>query len=165
MNIKEYIPIVKKTEIYPEKVNVVYLYLGLTGELSELRDSLEDYNNGKTDINSVVQEVGDVMWYIVSISERLNISTVYLVNNFKEIISNVGIVRTDHIAEDIKKYYRDGKPIDKIKVMHCLGYVLYSLEDFLSVLDYTIEEILQLNYDKLTKRFNESKLHGDGSNR
>ena len=73
------------------------------------------------------------------------------------------------VAEKVKKTIRDHNgDFDKERrqaiaseVGDCLWYVAVIASD----LGYTLQEIAEMNYEKLQSRKNRGKIHGDGDNR
>jgi NTP pyrophosphatase (non-canonical NTP hydrolase) len=61
-------------------------------------------------------------------------------------------------VEIIKKCLLQGKPFDESAKIHCLkeaGDTLYYLGQFCIAMDVTFEDIMQLNYEKLSARYPE----------
>ena len=73
MNIKEYNEFVKGMKVYPEKHAIVYPALGLAGESGEISEKVKKWLRGDRDLDKaeLIKEVGDVLWYIVSIADDL----------------------------------------------------------------------------------------------
>lgn len=57
------------------------------------------------------------------------------------------------VADLVKKYLHQGHPMDRAKFMEELGDVAWYLALGATVLDCTLEEVLQVNIDKLTGRY------------
>lgn len=80
-------------------------------------------------------------------------------------VNNISI---GDIAGDIKKFYRDNKPIDKDKLIDVLKSLVDNIK-FIYKLSYKeildIENVLEINYNKLTKRLKDNTIQGDGSER
>jgi NTP pyrophosphatase (non-canonical NTP hydrolase) len=162
MKYNEYSDLIQQTAIYPKEVNnfgVAYTFLGIFDELGEYREKV---NLG--DLEGSKKEKGDVLWYMCALCLELDIS-------FTILIERYFIQKKEGVFEDaqlyfgnIKKYYRDGKNVDR---NHMITYfflpLLYDL-----LMDETLEslgEILQNNATKLLKRRETNTLHGDGDNR
>ena len=73
------------------------------------------------------------------------------------------------IAEKLKKIIRDGNYViteEKCEEMiKELGDVLWYTARIARALDCTLEEVMEKNVEKLSKRKKENKLHGSGDNR
>lgn len=81
MKFSEYQTFIKETLIYPHQgENLAYPALGLTGEAGEVADKIKKIirdNNGVLDEvrrNDIVQELGDVLWYLAALSSELGVT-------------------------------------------------------------------------------------------
>lgn len=78
LTLNEYQQMALETAIYPELI--IYPTLGLTGEAGEVADKvkkvLRDNNSQFTDEKKaeIMKEVGDVLWYIATLSHDLGYS-------------------------------------------------------------------------------------------
>lgn len=80
-----------KTAIYPENYSIIYPTLGLAGEAGEVADKVKKVirdNKGKfTDSirKDIALELGDVLWYVAVLSDRLGfkLSEIGEMNNEK----------------------------------------------------------------------------------
>jgi NTP pyrophosphatase (non-canonical NTP hydrolase) len=68
------------------------------------------------------------------------------------------------VADKIKKYLRDGA-LDHLAVAKELGDVFWYATQLAYELGFTVEQILQINIDKLTSRKERGVLQGSGDNR
>lgn len=68
------------------------------------------------------------------------------------------------IAGKIKKLIRDGS-YDTVAIMHEVGDVLWYAARLCDALGFEIEDVMQVNYSKLTKRKENNALQGSGDNR
>ena len=68
------------------------------------------------------------------------------------------------IAGKVKKYIRDGK-LDPGAIAYELGDVAWYLARMADAMGYEFEDILQINYSKLTKRKENETLSGSGDSR
>jgi hypothetical protein len=168
MTINEYKEIINQTAKYPTQVDnfgLAYCMLGLIGETEEL------YNEENKD--NIIKEAGDCIWYMAGICKNagLNYDRVFDLNTMIPDDTQTIYAYT----EQVKKYYRDGKEINKIEFenvlhMHLVSVLLFTLNisessNEESSLDTLLSEIMQKNFDKLTKRRELNMISGDGSNR
>lgn len=68
------------------------------------------------------------------------------------------------VADKVKKHLRDG-PLDIGAIAYELGDVAWYLARLADAMGYTFEQILEINYNKLTKRKEENVLQGSGDYR
>lgn len=155
MKIEEYQKIIGQTAVYPKQVDnfgLAYCWLGLLGEWNEF------LNANQTNIK---KEFGDFCWYLVAFCKEADIDVKEIFNP-----NNIDSHYQD-ISENIKKYYRDGKPLDKNNIIKALSSKFYNGKKIIEMWGYSfdLEEILEINYNKLIKRRETNTLHGDGDNR
>lgn len=80
MNLNEYQNLASVTAVYPSQIGTEYTILGLCGEAGELANQwkkvLRDDNGVITDarFEKLVDELGDVLWYLAMIAHELSIS-------------------------------------------------------------------------------------------
>jgi len=82
----------------------------------------------------------------------------------------LGLVgETGEIAEKFKKIYRDKdgvfSPDDKKEMTKELGDVLWYISVVCTYLDISLQELAELNIEKLQDRMKRNKLKGSGDNR
>ena len=77
MTLNEYQNKALETALYPQESVIIYPTLGLTGEAGEVADKVKKVirdNNGKFSEDrkkEIMKEVGDVLWYIATLSHDL----------------------------------------------------------------------------------------------
>lgn len=69
------------------------------------------------------------------------------------------------VQEKIKKWLRGDGDLDKVLVAKELGDVTWYVTALARDLGYTLEDILQMNYDKIMSRKERGALKGDGDER
>ena len=73
------------------------------------------------------------------------------------------------VAEKVKKIIRDDNGVisydKRLEIKKELGDVLWYLSNLSSELGLSLEEIAELNIQKLHERMKNNKLHGEGDNR
>ena len=72
---------------------------------------------------------------------------------------------TGEVADKIKKFIRDENEIDKIEIGKELGDVLYYLCRIGEYFDLTLEEIAEMNINKLQDRQKRGTISGSGDKR
>ena len=69
------------------------------------------------------------------------------------------------VAEKVKKWLRGDKELDYEELKKELGDVLWYVTAMATDIGSSLEEVAQMNIDKLSKRKDEGKIRGDGDNR
>jgi NTP pyrophosphatase (non-canonical NTP hydrolase) len=140
MTIEEY----HKEAIKTVNINTVeYFTIGLVNECGELLSPLKKhlYHNKPIDIPNLKEELGDVAWYIVNLMSikdfNLKLSKIKLGINYSYAIKD--IFRIMRITLDIDNNFSS-------------QFLLTIFNEIVTELGYEIEEILDLNIDKLRKR-------------
>lgn len=62
-------------EMTPHKMHLIHMHTGLSGECGELIDALKKYTmyNKQLDMVNVKEEIGDIMFYLIGLTNELNI--------------------------------------------------------------------------------------------
>ncbi len=68
------------------------------------------------------------------------------------------------IAGKVKKMIRDGS-LDTVGIIHEIGDVLWYAARLCDALGFELEDVMQVNYSKLTKRKENNVIAGSGDNR
>jgi NTP pyrophosphatase (non-canonical NTP hydrolase) len=68
------------------------------------------------------------------------------------------------VAGKIKKLIRDGS-YDSVAIMHEVGDVLWYAARLCDALGFDLEDVMQVNYAKLTRRKDNNAIAGSGDNR
>lgn len=76
MNANEYQNWTRTTAIYPKDRALEYLGLGLTSEAGEVAGKLKKrIRDGGVDVMSLIDEIGDVYWYLARLCDEIGFST------------------------------------------------------------------------------------------
>ena len=91
MNANEYQNWTRTTAIYPKDRALEYLGLGLTSEAGEVAGKLKKrIRDGGVDVMSLIDEIGDVYWYLARLCDEIGFSTEsVLKRNFDKLDRNV----------------------------------------------------------------------------
>jgi NTP pyrophosphatase (non-canonical NTP hydrolase) len=73
----KYEDIVRLTKIYPDSAKYIYAALGLTSEAGEVAGKIKKFVRGDYDSiddirDNIIDELGDVLWYITALSIELD---------------------------------------------------------------------------------------------
>lgn len=172
MEIKDYQEIIKKTAVFPSTVDnfgIAYAMLGLDGEFGEVLEELDQRLINK---KNLTKESGDCCWYLTALSNELKLDIEEVFNfesNELTLHTQVYIIKFQAtkaiLSEKVKKFYRDGKELDKIEMTTLLNNMAFCIYGLIRANNIEFSEVLQKNYDKLIKRRETNTLHGEGSNR
>jgi NTP pyrophosphatase (non-canonical NTP hydrolase) len=69
------------------------------------------------------------------------------------------------VSEKVKKWLRGDRDLDRAAVAKELGDVLWYLSALATDLGFTLEEVAQINVNKLLDRQSKGTIKGDGDNR
>lgn len=166
MDFREYTKFTDTTAVYPNPdTDLTYPTLGLVDEVAELYTATHD---------NVVKELGDVCYYLARLNRALNINLVSVIDssnkkaNLTEYeLVELMVVDAGYIAGRLKKYIRGD--YDRSELLNSVyPYIVGMLSTMGAVaklFNLTIEEVMQINKDKLTSRKERGVLKGDGDNR
>lgn len=146
-----------------------YVELGLRGEIGEVCDKIKklirdcDWNPEKPvpeeKRESIMLELGDVMWYAVIYAKVMNIPVGFAWRSNSIELNEVSLFSCKNIvllaiglANEVS-----GRPF-------CMAIVSY-VASIANEIGYTLEEVCQRNYAKLQARVKKGTLHGSGDYR
>jgi len=161
------------------------LGLGIAGESSELAwfvNYAEFADNGFIDIANVIDESGDLAWYLFMIAEFYHLDlwrkAVLAESDYYKTIAMLDIDTTKPmyfiltlcyqcgiIADYIKKITYHSHALDMNKLESMLVHTLGAWIGFIDYYEIDISEILQQNIDKLWKRYPNGFNHDDSRRR
>lgn len=169
MNFQEYEEKAITTRVYAEEVALPYVVLGLCGEFGEF---VEKIQQGAVP-ELTLKEVGDILWYSAATRVELNLKPLEWPaaiemnpDGLIEMQKSIGV-----IAEQMKKYLRDdwkkgGAEFPeerKEKIHSALAVILQELQCMSSKgFNKDLQTIAAENIEKLAKRKQEGKIHGNG---
>lgn len=144
--------------------NILYPVIAVFEESGELIEKLEESAPAK----DIAKELGDILWYCAMIFHELDEDFVFKIER--------GYLTTDklmthncRIAGIIKKSQRDENGIlidDKRRELKShLNFVLTFVYNVASQIGYTIEDICDMNIEKIKDRVARGTLSGSGDNR
>lgn len=166
MTINEYQEATATTEIRPQTATVnLRLMCSICGLIEEMEELSE-----ATRMEAMLKEAGDVFYYIASIARETNmdLESLFIRSEENDILDKK--VATSLPLKLLKKTYRDmnGVMSDDYKqqLWDFLAVVIHEVMIFCDgITDLTVEEIMQINIDKLQDRFKRGVIQGDGDQR
>lgn len=180
MTFKEYEAHAASTACYAKEVAIPYVVMGLTNELAEVFEKVDNAAEAK----EIMKEVGDVLWYVAMTRQELQLPPVEFPEELHKLddtdvyrlspsylLQQVGIINGQ-----VKKYFRDddySKPFPEKRKEFChtaLEQILIGLQNLVTYIEgkepnQSLVSIAKQNVEKLAKRKAENKIHGDGDNR
>ena len=178
--LKGYQEVANKTAIYPKRHDtsvmlntggVIYTALGLCGECGEYLIAYSDFHAGITnDTTKIVQEAGDVCWYLVEFLSELDIPVDVLINSEANNSNThrVAVLYACDCAELIKKGIRDKGRIssETLKLLiRNLQCIWASMNFDMESINISMEDVLYANNKKLLSRLSRGQLQGSGDDR
>jgi hypothetical protein len=185
MKIADYAIKARSTAIYPDSARFSYPALGLAGEVGEFLDKATQ--DGYSDWSQLTLELGDILWYMVSVAGDCGITFTDIANELSSgsaTFSAVDIEIPAHstiyapimrlpiyagrIAEVAKKTVRDDDGFTAKRhtlVFDALVELLRSLYVVADQLGIGMDDVAEANINKLFARKEAGTLQGDGDNR
>lgn len=136
-----------------KEINKDYLLLKLISETGELLGELcKEKYHGKTDLRAkFLDELSDMLWYIVNLNNIFNIETSF--DNLAKTQPSDCIYYAISIIESATDFRYYLGEYQRIK------YIIYSFYNLVLNLGFSIQEVINYNYNKLKAR------HGDAYNK
>lgn len=176
INYQSYENLASTTKMYSPKIALIYVTLGLAGEVGEFYEKL----NLEAPINMVEAEFQDCLWYMATIRTEFNLEEVIEwpkpSDNPTTALMGVSI-NSGAICEQMKKYLRDDWDVEKDdfglfpkerkeKIQQLWKKLLQNFVDLASItFNKSMNEIAQGNIDKLASRKRRGVIHGSGDER
>ncbi|MCI8444202.1 MAG: hypothetical protein HFJ37_03415 [Clostridia bacterium] len=148
---------------------VKYICLGLleeTGEVvAEIRKAYYkgNFHEKTLDKNSIKKELGDVLWYLALVcnDQGLKLGEKYQVDRKKMAVEKS---RENTIEVALELGQQNGKLVEMIrsgqksKEIHKeIGIQIENMEDLANILQISMEDIMEENIKKVTKRYEDTK--------
>lgn len=163
MNLTEYTQFVQSMDIHPEEGKLWAHKLGLVEEVGEFCGKLcKAHRKGvEPDRKSLLLEIGDICWRAVAIVRTLDDDhEIFVSGNMPK--ADLELIITNIFRGVFSSFYRKEKKHDLVFQMeNVLDYCAALAEHYGS----TLEEVLQMNHDKLTDRKDRNKIIGEGDYR
>lgn len=179
MTFKEYEAHAASTACYAKEVAISYVVMGLTNELAEVFEKVDNAAEAK----EILKEVGDVLWYVAMTRQELDLPALEFPEELHRSDKDVYRLSPSYLLQQVgiingqvKKYFRDdnySKPFPEKRKELChaaLEQILVGLQNLVTCIEgkepnQSLISIAKQNVEKLAKRKAENKIHGDGDNR
>lgn len=152
-----------KTDIRDKDIRLLCDICGLIEEYGELEEKIKK----QAPIEDIMDEAGDIMWYIASFCNERQL-------DLQSIVATVSYPKQQNIfrlAGILKKTYRDHKKVlsydYETEIVRFIAFVINErlMQITLPFDEFGIHEIMRRNVVKLQDRLNRGKIKGDGDNR
>jgi NTP pyrophosphatase (non-canonical NTP hydrolase) len=174
MNYLKYQQAALLTAIYPNKGhNLAYAVLGLTEETGEAFH-MSNFQRKSKEHELFLKELGDILWYVnatayecgSSLVEVMNLETpVFPVGSIQELMT-ILFFECSVVSGRAKKLIRDhnGTVTDEKKatIRQSLNNIMQCLELIAAEAESTLQQVAELNIEKLQGRKSSGTLKGDG---
>jgi NTP pyrophosphatase (non-canonical NTP hydrolase) len=162
MNLQSYQEKAKRTVNWEidYKLQLAGFVLGIVGEKGELKKVIEGtYMGFDRLITDIMDEGGDVLWYIVNLCSQFGIDWTNLLPEMPKSYSTPRLMFDEmekHIstlADMIKKHTVQEHPIDLDEVLEALTGIVGALVELFAKYQVSPDEVCEFNYTKLLKRY------------
>lgn len=179
MHLSTYAQTIEGFARYPQEVGTRYARLGLIGEAGEIANQVKkiwrDDDGLVTDDRcaKLVDELGDVLWYAVRLAHHLGVDVGQLepVIGDTEVFSIIDFEVTDIFTATERLLLVAAAPlalpldVKRHEKVEFVQELLNAIADMADYLDADIDELAQLNVDKLNGRIERGTLQGSGDGR
>lgn len=148
-----------------------YILLGLASEVGELAYLFRDHKNREIDAYYLVNEMGDVLWYLSRIMDENGLSFY----DSKWLSKEMPKKPLDYLLQSIVYYMGEILAVYKRKIRESVFDVdklveniyncLYFLKNLADYFGFFLEDIADVNYLKINKRIKNGTIHGSGDDR
>lgn len=127
----------------PEKASAMHMLVGLHDEALELHHALLN-----EDVPNLIEEMGDMCFYVVGLAQDLGVE---LNLGAEPDMNQKKPAAMMELVENCKRHLCYNKPLDVEKAAESMNDIISQLAGISLQLGITLEEVTQLNYDKLMK--------------
>tara|TARA_Y100001973_G_C5195752_1_gene334137 strand:- start:222 stop:764 length:543 start_codon:yes stop_codon:yes gene_type:complete len=171
----EYQRFTDKTAQYP--MGMVYVTLGMIGELGELRDKMNMEPASKEEEEDLLYEAGDVFWYIARACQEMGFSLHYVISAAQG-AGDDGVTKPPsmmpienkwseicRLAENVKKFVRDGKDVSPDSAFPALVSATKMVLSLCQISNIHYLDAMSANMKKLSSRLERGVIKGSGDRR
>lgn len=159
MNWKEYLELSEKTlstQFHCEEREQRLLH-AVVGVLTEVEELLDNHIGDEQDITNMLEEAGDITWYLAIIGREIDLDYPQLVvkeknDNPMKLVLKI-VKNTCKLLDMMKKKLYYNKPIDENLFKTITTLVMLDVSDYMNTYDIDIEKSFDVNIDKLKARY------------
>lgn len=163
----------------PDDADLVHAIIGISTEAGELIDQLDDvmFMDKKPDVVNVKEELGDLLWYMALLCYSLECTFDEFMESVESLLNDVANIRNQvgykhpvfahstlmiaaaagRLMDQLKRATFYGSAIDNGILRRELNQMLWQIAIMCVDMDCTVEELQQMNIDKLHKRYKKGK--------
>jgi hypothetical protein len=146
-------------------MRLIHAVLGLSSELSEVQEAVDA---DKIDTTNLMEEVGDLYWYMAILADEFSSAEVVFVNNDSSPIRtarpsdarallqqnvNYMVRNAGSLADLVKKTVMYGKDLDVSMLLTYLRGLDYNINQALRIYGMTAQAARESNLNKLSARY------------
>jgi len=159
MNWREYLELSEKTlstQFHCEEREQRLLH-AVIGVLTEVEELLDNHIGDEQDITNMLEEAGDITWYLAIIGREMNLDYPQLLVKTKnddpmKLVLKI-VKNTCKLLDMMKKKIYYNKPIDDNLFKTITTLVMLDVSDYMNTYDIDIEKSFDVNIDKLKARY------------
>ena len=162
-----YQDLINRLQLSGQFQKLLHATFGIAGESGEIASAIKEavFSGTDLDVKNVKEEVGDIFWYIAlgldaigssicELSQNLPPFTTRYSRHSTLIYAALGIAdMSGSIVDTAKKAIFYGKELNVVKYKEQNKEMLGFLMVLLNCIESSFEEVMQMNHDKLEKRF------------
>jgi len=159
MNWSEYLELSEKTlstQFHCEEREQRILH-AVIGVLTEVEELLDNHIGDEQDITNMLEEAGDITWYLAIIGREMDLDYPQLIvktknDNPMKLVLKI-VKNTCKLLDMMKKKLYYNKPIDENLFKTITHLVMLDVSDYMNTYDIDIEKSFDVNIDKLKARY------------
>jgi NTP pyrophosphatase (non-canonical NTP hydrolase) len=156
---KEYLELSEKTlstEFHCDEKHQKLLH-SVIGVLTEVEELLDNHIDDRKDLTNVLEEAGDITWYLAIIGREFQIDYPQIIikeknNDPVRLILKI-IKNTCKLLDMMKKKIYYNKTIDEVQFKNITHLVMLDLSDYMNTHDIDIQKSFDINIAKLKARY------------
>jgi NTP pyrophosphatase (non-canonical NTP hydrolase) len=161
MNWSEYLELSEKTlssQFHCEDKEQRLLH-AVIGILTEVEELLDNHIGDEQDSINMLEEIGDVTWYLAIIGREMDLDYPQLIvktknNDPMKLVLKI-VKNTCKLLDIMKKKIYYNKPIDENLFKTITNLVMLDVSDYMNTYDIDIEKSFDVNISKLKARYGE----------
>ena len=176
MRFSEYVSLAIKTESPLQPLGdisrLAHAIIGINTEIGEIYDGIENSTKENIDIVNMIEEVGDLYWYVAilldstdSVDDKYVSTILKPTDTYTNSFSNIRNA-SNELLDILKKHLFYGKPLNYEKIVSISINIKLMLDIASYLLGSTSIKVMTKNIEKLSTRYPEkfSEYHAENRN-